>query len=92
MIQVRNVRPELHAELVRRAELRGTTLTAYVEEILEREIVYPRVEDVIARVREREPVADLADFAEVFIRRMRETRGEDAWPSSSSTRRRSSDS
>lgn len=53
MIQVRNVRPELHAELVRRAKLRGTTLTAYVEEILEREVSGPEVNEAFVAVRRR---------------------------------------
>ncbi len=56
MIQIRDVRPELHAELVRRAKLRGTTLTAYVEEILEREVARPPAEEVFDRIEAREPV------------------------------------
>ena len=53
MIQVRNVRPELHDELVRRARSKGKTLTAYIEEILEREVERPDPEDVFARIKAR---------------------------------------
>jgi len=53
MIQVRNVSPELHAELVRRARLAGKTLTAYVQDILEREVGRPPAEEVFARIKAR---------------------------------------
>ena len=41
MIQVRNVPEPLQAELIRRAKARGQTLTAYIQEILEREVETP---------------------------------------------------
>lgn len=50
MIQVRNVPPELHAELRRRARLRGMTLTAFVQQILEREVQRPDRDEVFARI------------------------------------------
>ena len=56
MIQVRNVPETLHRELVRRATARGQTLTAYIQEILEREVARPPVEEVLARIRAAEPV------------------------------------
>jgi plasmid stability protein len=56
MIQVRNVPDRLHRELKRRARSRGQTLTAYVEQILEREASTPLPEEVFARIRRREPV------------------------------------
>ncbi|MGQ0670551.1 MAG: FitA-like ribbon-helix-helix domain-containing protein [Actinomycetota bacterium] len=56
MIQVRNVSDELHAELLRRAKLRGRTLTAYIEEILERETSRPPAEEVFARIKSRRPI------------------------------------
>ena len=73
MIQIRDVRPELHAELVRRAKLRGTTLTAYIEEILEREVARPPAEEVFDRIEARGPVGAIttADIVEAI----RETRG-----------------
>jgi hypothetical protein len=36
MIQVRNVTDRTHRELVRRAKARNQTLTAFIEELLER--------------------------------------------------------
>ncbi len=56
MIQVRNVPDRVHRELVRRAKASRQTLTAYIEEILEREVSRPTKEEVFARIRSREPV------------------------------------
>ncbi|HAC06180.1 MAG TPA: hypothetical protein DCF71_10015, partial [Gemmatimonadetes bacterium] len=56
MIQVRNVPESLHRELVRRAELRGQSLTAYVQDILEREVSRPPRTEIVRRIMEREPV------------------------------------
>ena len=53
MIQVRNVPPELHRELKRRAQLSGKTLTAYIQEILEREVERPPVDEIWAQIHER---------------------------------------
>lgn len=65
MIQVRNVPGELHQELVRRAERRGLTLTAYIQEILEREVERPLPEEVFERISRRSPVALDQPAAEV---------------------------
>jgi hypothetical protein len=73
MIQIRDVRPELHAELVRRAKQRGTTLTAYIEEILEREVSRPPAEEVFDRIDERGRVGAVA--AADIVGAIRETRG-----------------
>lgn len=75
MIQVRNVPDELHAELVRRAEARGQTLTAYVQEILEREVARPPAREVHRRIAVREPV-DLGRPAAEILREERGERGE----------------
>lgn len=56
MIQVRNVPESLHRELVRRAELRGQSLTAYVQDILEREVHRPSRAEIVRRIMEQEPV------------------------------------
>lgn len=56
MIQVRNVPEPLHRELVRRASLRGQSLTAYVQQILEREVRRPPRAEVVRRIMELEPV------------------------------------
>lgn len=72
MIQVRNVSDRLHRELTRRARRRGQTLTAYVEEILEREAARPAPGEVSARIRGRERV-DVS--TEDIVRWIREDRG-----------------
>jgi hypothetical protein len=56
MIQVRNVPDALHRELLRRARARRLTLTAYVQEVLTREVRRPRPEDVFARIAGRRAV------------------------------------
>lgn len=56
MIQVRNVPDALHRELVRRARARGQTLTAYVQEVLEREVTHADRREVVRRLRELPPV------------------------------------
>lgn len=75
MIQVRNVPDELHGELVRRAEKRGQTLTAYIQEILEREVARPPALEVQERIAAREPV-DLGRPAAEILRE--ERRGREA--------------
>jgi antitoxin FitA len=72
MIQVRNVPDRLHRELTRRARSRGQTLTAFVEEILEREAARPAPNEVAARIRSREAI-DVSP--EEIVRWIREDRG-----------------
>lgn len=55
-IQVRNLPDALHRELLRRARARRLTLTAYVQEVLTREVSRPRAEDVFARIAARRAV------------------------------------
>jgi hypothetical protein len=76
MLQVRNVRPEVHGELVRRAKLRGQTLTAYIEEILEREVARPDRDEVFDRIESRGPMPLGATGVEL-VRAVRDE--EDAW-------------
>jgi plasmid stability protein len=73
MIQVRNVPDRLHRELRRRAKRRGQTLTAFVQEILEREVSRPDPQDVYARIESRGPLVegDL-DFAAIIRAERRE--------------------
>lgn len=73
MIQVRNVPDELHRELVERARARGQSLTAYIQEILEREVARPPAREVFDRVASREPV-DLGATAAELLRRERDRR------------------
>lgn len=56
MIQVRNVPDELHRELVKRARASGRSLTDYIQDILEREVSRPPMEEVLERIRSRDPV------------------------------------
>lgn len=60
MIQVRNVPDRLHRELKRRANQRGQSLTAYVQEILEREVSRPTLRESLAAIKERGPI-DIGD-------------------------------
>lgn len=72
MIQVRNVPDALHRELVRRATARGQTLTAYVQEVLEREVAHTDRRDVVRQLRDLPPVPLARPVAEY----LREGRGE----------------
>jgi plasmid stability protein len=72
MIQVRNVSDRLHRELTRRARSRGQTLTAFIEEILEREAARPDAGEAAARIRGREPVDVSPDE---IVRWIRQDRG-----------------
>ncbi len=66
MIQIRNVPNKLHAELKRRAKLRRQSLTEYLEDLLEREVSYPPIEDVLDRIESREPVRLSRSVAEMI--------------------------
>jgi hypothetical protein len=57
MIQVRNVPDRLHRELVRRARANDESLTQYIQAVLEREVSRPPVDEVLRRIRGRQPVA-----------------------------------
>ena len=75
MIQIRNVPDRLHRELVRRARVRGQTLTDYLQEILEREVARPDREEVFRRILQSDPV-DLPVPAATLIRDERDERDE----------------
>ena len=75
MIQVRNVPPELHAELVRRARLSGKTLTAYVQDVLEREVGRPPAEEVFATIKARTAWLGRTQTTEEVVAMIREERG-----------------
>ena len=74
MIQVRNVPDRLHRELQRRAKGRGTTLTDFIQEILEREVTRPPATEVFQRIGKRATV-DLGVSAADLIAQEREERG-----------------
>lgn len=73
MIQVRNVPDTLHRALVRRARARGQPLTAYIQEILEREVARTDRKEVMRRLRELPPVSLDRPVAEL-LREEREER------------------
>ncbi len=73
MLQVRNVPDRLHRELVRRARTAGHSLTDYVQEILEREVARPPIEEVLTRISGRSPV-DLGRPAAEILRAERAAR------------------
>jgi len=77
MIQVRDVPDRLHRELKRRAKAEGKTLTAYVEEILAREVSLQPRKEVLERIAGRLPVDLGAAAAELLReeRREREAKG-----------------
>jgi plasmid stability protein len=77
MIQVRNVPESLHAELVRRAEERGLSLTGYIQEILEREVSLPSREEVLRRLRALKRVELDFPVAELIREGRRERYGDD---------------
>ncbi len=94
MIQVRHVRPEVHAELMRRAKASKMTLTSYVEQILEREVAREQLEDVMARIKARRVLLPRGGpSAAETVREVRREM-EEEWArkhaAASSTRRRSS--
>jgi antitoxin FitA len=73
MIQVRNVPDRLHRELTKRARARGQTLTDYIQDILEREMLKPPAEEVFERLRNMPPV-DLGRPAAEVIKEERAAR------------------
>ncbi|MXY79907.1 MAG: toxin-antitoxin system HicB family antitoxin [Chloroflexi bacterium] len=66
-IQVRNVPDEVHREAKARAAREGISLSAYVLRILERSLGAPPIDEVLARLRSREPV-ELPQSSAAMIR------------------------
>lgn len=71
-ILIRSVRPEVHAELTRRAADRGQSLQAYLMAELEHLVARPTVDEVLARIDRRPDASDL-DVDEI-VRTIREDR------------------
>ena len=61
MLQVRNVPDEVHAELRRRAQAAGVSLSEYVLRELERVAARPPIEEVLARSASRRLAISMAD-------------------------------
>ena len=71
MIQLRNVSPELHRKLKSRAALAGMSLSDYLIDIIRRDAERPTVEDLMARLKSREPIESELSGADMI----REQRG-----------------
>jgi hypothetical protein len=73
MIQIRNVPPEMHRELVRRAKRSGMSLSDYLKAELARIVGVPTLDEILDRVSRRTPVNLDPPSAEI-IREGRESR------------------
>jgi plasmid stability protein len=73
MIQIRNVPDDLHKALKVRAAKEGTTLSELILRELPRIAHRPSMEEVLARIRSREPVLGVESAAEL-IRAERDAR------------------
>ncbi len=72
MIQVRNVPDRLHRELMRRAKARRQALTDYIQEVLEKEVAHPPVEELLERIARLPPVGLPRPAAELIQAERRE--------------------
>ena len=66
VLQVRNVPDDLHAELRRRAQAAGVSLSEYVLRVLERIAARPPIEEVLARSASRRLDISMADVVEAI--------------------------
>jgi hypothetical protein len=73
IIQVKNVPPEVHAELRRRADQEGLTIRDYVLKLIEKDQRLPSKQDWLDRVAELEPIKVSRSAAEM-VREGREER------------------
>jgi plasmid stability protein len=71
MIQIRNVPDELHRTLKERAAKSGMTLSDYLLSEVEKVAEKPTLAEMMARLRQREPV-EADEPADVTIRRLRD--------------------
>jgi len=74
MIQIRNVPEDVHRKLKVRAAESGRTLSDYLLEIVRRETEQPTLEELVARIKTREPVELPMSSAEI-IRELRDEMG-----------------
>jgi hypothetical protein len=75
-IQLKNVPEHVHAELRRRATLRGTTIRDYVLDLIERDQARAAAEDWLDEVRKLPPL-ELPESPAETIRAIREEREEE---------------
>ena len=66
MLQVRNVPEDVHAELRRRAQAAGVSLSEYVLRELEKVAARPPIEEVLARSASRRLDISMADVVETI--------------------------
>ena len=66
MLQVRNVPDDVHAELRRRAQAAGVSLSEYLLRELERIAARPPIEEVLARSASRRLDISMADVVETI--------------------------
>jgi plasmid stability protein len=71
MIQLRNVPPGLHRKLKSRAALAGMSLSDYLIDIIRRDAERPTVDELLARLRDRQPIESDLSAADII----REQRG-----------------
>ena len=73
MIQIRNVPDELHREAKVRAARAGMSLSGYLLRELERTLSQPTMEELLARIAEREP-PKLSESSAEAVRAIRDER------------------
>jgi antitoxin FitA len=73
-IQVKNVSPDLHAQLRARARVEGRSLSDYVLDVLKRDLSLPTMSEWLDRLGQDEPVMGLS--SEQIVRSIREGREE----------------
>jgi hypothetical protein len=71
-LQIKNIPPELHEALQRRAHNEGMTMSNYVIKVLERDLSLPSEREWLARLQEREP----ADLGDEVVKALHEARAE----------------
>jgi plasmid stability protein len=73
MIQIRNVPDDLHRALKVRAAKEGTTMSELILRELPRIAHRPSMEEVLARIKSREPVRGNLKSSAELIRRVRDS-------------------
>jgi hypothetical protein len=73
-IQVKNVSPELHAQLRARARAEGRSLSDYVLDVLRRDLSLPTMREWLGQLEQDEPVTNIS--SEQIVRTIRAGREE----------------
>jgi plasmid stability protein len=72
-LQIKNIPPDLHEAVRRRAAQEGRTMSEYVIDVLRRDLAHPSQREWLARLSEREPVETGEDSA-ALVNAAREAR------------------